>query len=712
MYRQYPSLHSNGQQQPRPPTPQYRAPKGASKDISQRLQGAADKQERLASLRDQLLVKREIVRASSLRVKLKRVEAGDAEAALMSELRRFFAQAEKLPASLIESYNKVESVRNGLGVLEDDYLNAERTLSGDEWEFMEQENDFYQRDIPELITELKEESVIAAAAPLAAHLLPPPPPPPLPPPPPVLPDQRAERADFYTTLQPALQPSLPPHNELGDLSGTEPRALTFPRSPFSISAGHNKSSTRQTKYEPGVVGFDGLGEQFLGHNPEQIADGIDSELQLRISTDGSERSRRLPEYATTVSQGKSIDRSSNSQISLQETPLQAFGRPDRAVERARTESALPTLYNDPMTREKVLDWLLTYFKENAMQRALYKNILKDYGIQSPVGETLEDRATNYWTVDGSSDVCLDETITPGTSNAIHCAVKPGPPTETRTASSLDALIRANTGLSTNAVLREATFTPCDEDPTGIPLPSSPLLDLQTPSMPDNMMLDLESAHKLLDDEDKCHLQELVGQNNDDDPLMVVANRPLVQSYFSDIQLETTSTKGTDLPSPVQTASTAAVHVHHAHSSPVEVQKTQQDLIDQSKVQPVEPDFVDIVDRQNQQATQSTFASPGSASDESNRMEMIKKPTGNESPKESTVRTRAAASPIPPTTIHEPTDNHCQETSPDDEQSPIDLPCDGTYLRLQVNMTPSPPLSECDQPRRRHILLSSLTFTPP
>jgi hypothetical protein len=54
-----------------------------------RLEDASESQIRLATARQQLLIKRGKVRTASRKVQLKRVDAGDAEATFMSRLREF-----------------------------------------------------------------------------------------------------------------------------------------------------------------------------------------------------------------------------------------------------------------------------------------------------------------------------------------------------------------------------------------------------------------------------------------------------------------------------------------------------------------------------------------------------------------------------------------------------------------------------------------------
>ena len=143
----------------------------------------------------------------------------------MTELKKFYTQREDLPAPLLKLYNGVKSARNNLGALEEDYLNSERVLSVEKWNFVERENDFYQLEIIELLRTLRTEAHWRNMQPEQPQMLLPPPPPP-----PHLPPSR-----------PQSHPSLVFYEEGGQCR-TPPLRPPFPPPPPSLEQSTQRSS--------------------------------------------------------------------------------------------------------------------------------------------------------------------------------------------------------------------------------------------------------------------------------------------------------------------------------------------------------------------------------------------------------------------------------------------------------------------------------------
>jgi hypothetical protein len=61
------------------------------------------------------------------------------------------------------------------------------------------------------------------------------------------------------------------------------------------------------------------------------------------------------------------------------------------------------LSNDPKVKDRLRAWLLAHLKENPLQKAIYRNILIHHGLESPIDESWEERATQYWNLDNASD---------------------------------------------------------------------------------------------------------------------------------------------------------------------------------------------------------------------------------------------------------------------------------------------------------------------
>lgn len=71
--------------------------------------------------------------------------------------------------------------------------------------------------------------------------------------------------------------------------------------------------------------------------------------------------------------------------------------------KALTETALPMLSSEPKVKSRLPAWLLARLKEDPLQRTMYRNILVHRGLQSPVGESWEDRAAHFWDTDNASN---------------------------------------------------------------------------------------------------------------------------------------------------------------------------------------------------------------------------------------------------------------------------------------------------------------------
>ncbi|KAI8937918.1 hypothetical protein NX059_005601 [Plenodomus lindquistii] len=113
--------------------------------VRRELQDRQDAQNDIASARRDLLVQRETVRTTSRKVRLSRLEVGNAEAVFMNRFREYAVENDKtLPEPLRDAYDKVEQMRTFLGEMEANYLQMERDLTGAEWVFMDKETSFYQ----------------------------------------------------------------------------------------------------------------------------------------------------------------------------------------------------------------------------------------------------------------------------------------------------------------------------------------------------------------------------------------------------------------------------------------------------------------------------------------------------------------------------------------------------------------------------------------
>jgi hypothetical protein len=366
-----------------------------------RLEDASESQIRLATARQQLLIKRGKVRTASRKVQLKRVDAGDAEATFMSRLREFVNyHREELPSTLLDTYDKVERTRDDLGEIEENYLQAERDLTGAEWEFMDQENAFYQFDLHSILPgEDAEVSLFPPDQLPTVNQYPPPPPPP----PFYLPGPEKGSTTSHVQTPP---PPPPPFLD---------------RFPEFSSAQH----VLDQEYSTVVAEVDGLRKDF-DHLREEKAQCIDWEdspdiefaddvdipdadltastveyfdilhkisygeakaQQLKIG----EMSQRLP--ASTLSRRYSDPTHSFRHLPASSTPMR----------RTQTESAVSMLCNDPTTKEKIQEWSLAYLKDNTVQKRLYLNTLEHHGVLDSMGCDWKVRAERYWNQDSCGE---------------------------------------------------------------------------------------------------------------------------------------------------------------------------------------------------------------------------------------------------------------------------------------------------------------------
>ncbi|KAF1357960.1 hypothetical protein EJ07DRAFT_180588 [Lizonia empirigonia] len=448
-------------QQPGPGLTQPSKLNYSSQNVRNALRKVVEGQTRLAKSREDLVIERDRLRTFSSRVRNKRIQAGDAEAALMSTLRGFTNEAHKEVSSLLtETYTKVETLRDELGELEEEFLQAERSLAGSEWRFMDDENDFYQIDLLDIFDkalsgsdldfdELKGQRANRLPMSIQGQLLPnplplpstspppspPPPPPPSfmytsyhdnhlhqhlplpPPPPPPPPPTLGLNLPTRDTLPiPHMQASSiprlmlqPPASELLATQTPEDRDYRIVTAELGTLR-QRFESLRQARaeqlhtVEDDCVFGDILPETLeWSVSDEQATVGVEEESYFSMLEQISNReveAQRL-EYETMF---REIQRSVIARRGSDPTHLaNAAPTPSIFMGKAFTETALPMLSNEPKVKSRLPAWLLARLKEDPLQRTMYRNILVHRGLQSPVGESWEDRAAHYWDTDNASN---------------------------------------------------------------------------------------------------------------------------------------------------------------------------------------------------------------------------------------------------------------------------------------------------------------------
>jgi hypothetical protein len=446
------------------------------------LQDVASQQETLAKSREDLVIERQRLISSRNQVRAKRLETRDAEAGLMSCLRNLMNDVQqKIPASLLESYHRVDTLRNELGILEEEFLLAERKFAGSEWGFMDEENDFYQFKLLDVI----EDAVFDGASPLHDHEqifvskgstseLPEPEATSVPATPShSLPDDIPDGEGVVRSNQhvPPPPPPLLLHNAQSHSSkpvverSLDPPPLVIHSPPQDVSTG---SSAGLRDYHTIIDELEALRRSFetLRHERAEVLDTIEDDLASisSLPSIGSKDDNTIQPAAAAIEQQpffQILQQISDREIEatrlkneamFNEINLSAMTRrysdpthfanavptPSIFMSRTLSETAVPMLSNDSGAKGRLREWLLAQLKEDPLQRRMYRNILMYKGLQTPADETWEDRASSYWNIDHASDGEMETidsydedkeyTITRATSHdpgAIPCSLVAG-----------------------------------------------------------------------------------------------------------------------------------------------------------------------------------------------------------------------------------------------------------------------------------------------
>ena len=403
------------------------------------LQDVASKQETLAQSREDLVIERQRLISSRNQVRAKRLETRDAEAGLMSCLRNLMNDIQqKVPALLFESYNRVDALRNELGILEEEFLLAERKFAGSEWGFMDEENEFYQFELLDFMGNAFSDGpsqVLASTGPVPELLntgaTAVPAIPPYPPPSHIPGDEGAIRSNQQVPPPPLpfllhTAQSNSPEPAIKRSIDTTPLVVYPPL--HDVSTG---SSAGLRNYRTVIDELETLRRSFeiLRRERAEVLDTIEDDPASisSLSSIGSEDENTLQPAAATIEQQPHFQILQQiSDREIEATRLRneamfnnilaitrrysdptnfahAIPTPSIFMSRALSETALPELSNDSGAKGRLREWLLAQLKEDPLQRRMYRNILVHKGLQSPADETWEDRASSYWDIDHASD---------------------------------------------------------------------------------------------------------------------------------------------------------------------------------------------------------------------------------------------------------------------------------------------------------------------
>lgn len=363
------------------------AVKDYAPNIEAELKSTSTLQLQLVESRERLLVKREKVRASAQKVQLSRMQTGNAEISFMDKLRDFINEINRqLPVALRDAYAELVTARNEFAVAEDNYLQSERELSGIEWQYIDQENDFYQIDLRSLINTLHSMWKSAEACDAHAsqnHA------------PSSLPSPRSPHATFRNqtgllsvpSLPPPAPPSLPPR-----ISRSPSRPSSLCRTSFDFNDGYMHEGLDDLREAFDVL-RDEQSERMecreIPEAPLREDDGVDVEdsdfkyryfdiLERLSAQDVKEQQLKHNNIRHTLSTSL-IPRRNSAPESV--TVLGHEFLDTLSV--AHTESALVTLNANPTTWQRIYDWRLEYPRPNIVEKKLCCDFLQDFGVSEP-----------------------------------------------------------------------------------------------------------------------------------------------------------------------------------------------------------------------------------------------------------------------------------------------------------------------------------------
>lgn len=331
-----------------------------------RLEEITHFQEDVSQARKDLLVERSKTRSAGDAVRSQRIVTGGLEGQLLNALRKFYNDnIEALPPAITEVYEKIIQERDRLGSIEDDYFEAERTLGGSEWRFMQKEEMLYQCHFPELRAFM--DSIVPKND-FRSVLRPPPPPDPVllgaqavivynaPPPPPPPPPLHSSHMQSLTSYEPVVATETPPKMKIDS----------------------SPETSLDSQYKSAVEELETLRRHLDSLRPEQSA-LLDCELKGFTHAGASEhrvRSQELFEQYSSL-----LERLVEKEVQVQHLRHKTWESPDQ---------------NGDLGRRRSEEWMLNNVKSNSLERKIYFNVLADSGILPPYGESVDEMSERYW----------------------------------------------------------------------------------------------------------------------------------------------------------------------------------------------------------------------------------------------------------------------------------------------------------------------------
>jgi hypothetical protein len=308
-------------------------------------------QEDVSRARQDLLVERSKTRSAGEAVRLQRMATGDVEGQLLNALRDYYnSTTGSFPPSITEAYERVIHERDRLGAIEDSYFEAERTLGGSEWKFMQKEEVLYQYHLPDLLA--RQDLPLPE---LDVDSRPPPPPDPI-----LLGNDTVLVHDA---------PPPPPPPQTTQLTSRGPLSVT--ESLLKTQSTLSPELQTEDQYRVAVAELDSLRKEFDSLRPEQC-ELLEQEWKRKPYVEASEyrvRSQVLFERYSTL-----LDRLSEKEVEVQLLHQTRLRAPDMSDE-----------------------WMLNYAKTSPMERHRYMNVLEQTGVISTThDDSLDEWSELYW----------------------------------------------------------------------------------------------------------------------------------------------------------------------------------------------------------------------------------------------------------------------------------------------------------------------------
>jgi hypothetical protein len=333
--------------------------------LRQQLEDVSRQQRQLANAREKLLMKREQLRACGKILRTQREKTGRAEEVFMTSVRRFYSDQEgrpSLPSHIQEQYRLMEQARDELGEAEDEWMQTDRQLGGEEWDFSDKEAMFYRNDVATRFSDEFFDSILRR---------------------PRSPQQQPHVPEHAFAVRPDYQAEY----------DTEHLKLQALRKEF------NSMRDQQAQYLEKRRSHKLL-QRPLSLLPKQ--DPVFMSRYEQLLTDIAETEVKVQQLKQKVMETDSLTHVLKRRASEPLTP----GPPKTSLsglKRAQTDGGLSTLDN-PDVRSRIREWLLDYLRNNTIEKTQYREILKSHGAPDLDEESWQEA----WDVDMSEHFSEDE----------------------------------------------------------------------------------------------------------------------------------------------------------------------------------------------------------------------------------------------------------------------------------------------------------------